>query len=165
MKNSLQFARIFIICWLGFGIISANAATISNVETGPNSALNHNEIAGHDIDSFHSLNNPAEANETSDAAAISSEKLQKFDESIITTKLLNSDNTVLATVTTSSPSAFTNVIRTAPSETASLHSQGTGSEADNAENSTRAQELELYAILLVCLGLMCLTARRRRDVT
>ena len=171
MKNSSRVAGISIICWFGLGILSANAATITSfeIESNSNSASNINEIVEHDIDDFHSLTVPAEVNDTSDASGISSAKLPKHDESIITTELIDSENTVLATVATSSPVAFTKVTQAPPTGSASLDAIGTRNEftdnASNAENSARAQELELYAVLLVCLGLLGLTARRRRDVT
>ena len=140
------------------GVISANAATINSFEIESNSALNINEIVGHDIDDFHSLTVPAEANDTSDASGISSDELPKHDESIITTELIDSENTVLATVATSSAAAFTKLTQAPPTESASLHAIGTRNEftdnASNAENSTHVQELELYAVLLVCLGLL-----------
>ena len=168
MKNSLRLVGISVICYFGLSIISANAATINSFEMAPNSALNNNEIIDRDIDDFHSLTVPAEANDKNDTSGISSAELPKHDESIMTKERIDSENTVLATVATSSPVAFTKVTQAPLAESASLRAVGTRDEfadnASNAENSARAQELELYAILLVCLGLLGLTARRRRDI-
>lgn len=169
MKNSLRLAAISIICCFGFGAVSAKAATISSFESESNSALNNNEIIDHYVDDFHSLTAPSEANEMSDAAGTSNAELPKYDESITTTELIDSENTALATVATSSPVVYTKATQASPTESASFHALDTRNEftdnASNAENSARAQELELYAILIVCLGLLGLTARRRRDIT
>lgn len=169
MKNSLRLTAISIICCFGLGVVSAKAATINSFESESNSALNNNEIIDHYVDDFHSFVVPSEPNDMSDAAGISNAELPKYNESITTTELIDSENTVLATVETSSPVAFTKVTQASPTESASFHALDTHNEftdnASNAENSARAQELELYAILIVCLGLLGLTARRRRDIT
>ena len=169
MKNSSRLVAVSIICCFGLGIASANAATINSFEIESISALNDNGIIDYDVNDVRSLTTPSEANDANDASGISSAELPKYDKSITTTKLIDSENTVLATVATSSPVAFTKVTQAPPTESTSFHALDTHNEfadnTSNAENSARAQELELYAILIVCLGLLGLTARRRRDIT
>jgi len=168
MKNSLRFAGISIICWLGLVVVSASAATINSVETELDSVLNNNMIVGHNVEDYYNLAIPADVNDPSDTAGISSADLTESDVSFNALESHDTENIAPSSEATSSPSTFVNVTESSTTETVPLDAADTSNKfADNApraENSAFVQELELYAALLVCLGLLGFTARRRRDV-
>ena len=169
MKNSLWIIGIFIIFWLGLGLGSANAAT-STLTFNSSGAGSKAIYGNYEIDESGVFNDPHDF--AIPVAAIGGDSVSgidgfertEVDESFTTLALLVSENTVPASVVTSSPSKYTNVTKLSPINIVSLHASGTNNEfTDNAENSTQVPEYEIYAMLLVCLGLLGFTTRRRRD--
>lgn len=140
--------------------------TTSVYNTGYDSELNDNGEANLYVDDSKYVIIPEEANVTGKTTGISSSfGLPRSDESINPLEPRDTENTTPASVTTSTQSAFANAAESPPAETASLDTANVSSgNASNEGNSLFAPELEIYAILLVCLGLMGFTARRRRDV-
>jgi PEP-CTERM motif len=149
MKNSLRMIGISIILWLGLSIGLANAATL--IMSSKDSAT----------DTAPDNNIPMAMVGTSGTSGSS---LAALDVSFATVELPNSANTVLASATSSSSSLFSNATKSSPTDAASLQAPGSINKVADAGKGSLASEYQTYAMLLVGLGLLGFSARRRSNI-
>ncbi len=153
MKNSLRMIGISIILWLGLGIGLANAVT-STLTISSNGKVNH--LSG--------IINSLGVN----GNRIYRSAVKGIDVHIAALVLPDSANTASVSRTVSSPSSSSNVTESSPTDTGSLIApvpkNNFSDHALDAKNSPRVSAHRSYAMLLVGLGLLVFTARRRTDV-
>lgn len=154
-----------------FGLPKFDKSVTTGVHTHYDLELYEGEKAGLDVNHYQDLTVSGATIDMGNAAGISSFGLPKLGENATNLEPLEVEGTApTSTAATSSQSAFVNKTESPSPGVVTLEraadagNKFADDNASNEENGMFVPELEIYAMLLVFLGLMGFTARRRRDI-
>ena len=174
MRNSLRTVGLSLILWFGLNVGLINAAILNNTEIGYDSIISNNQIANKGINELdeHTISKDKDVDEyqheKDKVSRINSSGLIVIDEYSTTMESLETNNEILDYEATSNQTAFVNINELTPTSTVPIPIANKVNEfSDNsseAENESFLPEHGVFAMLLVGLGLLGLTARRRRDI-
>lgn len=153
-----------------FGLPKYDDSIASGADSDSDAKLDDHEKTGIDADYYQEPAVSRATDDTNGMTGISSFGLPASDAGIANLELLEAENiTPASSAGTVSQSVIVNETNPSSIENVSLEKAADlGSKfsknASNDENGKFVPELEIYAMLLVFLGLMAFTARRRRDI-
>lgn len=152
-----------------FGLPKFKESVTTGVDNDSDAKLSYRDgEASPDGNNYQGLALSAETDDADDMAEISSFGLSNLDGRDINPELPETKNTMPASsAATTSQSVFVDETNTSSTEIVSLEKAAKRSNEfteDSSDDSKFVPELEIYAMLLVFLGLMAFTARRRRDI-
>lgn len=160
MKYSLQKIAFSIFLFLGLGIGPANAIT-STLTFNANSG--NNGISSGVVNHLYNFTSPTGANITQ----INRSKPTEFEINYSTVELPHSAKAASVSATTSITTSLSNETKSSSGNNNSLETSGSNNNFakhdSHAVNSQHVSEHQSYAMLLVGLGLLVFTARRRTN--
>lgn len=167
MKYSLQIIAFSLFLFLGLGIGPANAIT-STLPFNNNGLTFHtssgiNGTSSVVVNHIANFTSPTGTNLTQ----INRSKPAELELNFSTIEIPDSANAASFSTTTSMPTSLSNETKSSPTNNQSLKTSGHKNNFANhdsqAVNSQHVSEHQSYAMLLVGLGLLVFTARRRTN--